>query len=68
MTKSHATINVSLITVIWGIFLTGFTRYCDRDHKRIEVNVALCDNTQRFHQLKTLKSLLKFDSIGIFLL
>jgi len=31
-------VNVSLIKIIWGIFLTGFTRYCDRDHKRIEIN------------------------------
>jgi len=38
MTKSHATINVSLIAIVWGNFLTGFTRYCDRDHKRIERN------------------------------
>jgi len=43
MTKSHATVNVSLITVIWGIFLTGFTRYCDRDHKSVDMKISYAE-------------------------
>lgn len=30
-------------TTYWdclGKFLTGFTRYCDRDHKRIEIEIS----------------------------
>jgi len=43
MTKSHATINVSLIAIVWGNFLTGFTRYCDRDHKSIHMEMSYAE-------------------------
>ena len=43
MTKSHTTVNVSLIAIVWGNFLTGFTRYCDRDHKSVDMEMSYAE-------------------------